>query len=218
MNDGPLPDLQPLYGAHGVATFPVRPDKKPALRGYLKVSHPNVSERLAKRFPHADALGFALKPARIAVLDIDTPDENVLATRSISTAPPLSCSAPRAGVSTRTIGTTAKGVRFALRLQTHRRARRRLRHRATVTNHPRRLQHHPRRARRPRPPAPHAHAGRYPGDATRSGRAHPRGPSNQTLFRFCLAEARSCRLFPKLLERAMGYNGIMLAPPLSPPR
>ena len=49
---GVFTEAQPIYARHGIATFPVRPDKQPAVRGYLKVTHPALSERLATRFAH----------------------------------------------------------------------------------------------------------------------------------------------------------------------
>ena len=52
--------------------------KRPAVKGYLKVG-PQVSERFAGKFSAYDAFGFALKRAGITVLDVDTPDERVLA-------------------------------------------------------------------------------------------------------------------------------------------
>jgi hypothetical protein len=70
---------QPVYASHGVATFPVTQDKIPAIRGYQHVGLPG-SAKLAQKFQNANALGFiAGRRSRITVLDIDTPDENVLA-------------------------------------------------------------------------------------------------------------------------------------------
>jgi hypothetical protein len=69
---------QPLYAEHGIPTFPVR-DKRPAVRGYLKLGS-ITSTRLAEKFPDANAIGFALgERSKITVLDVDTPDERVLA-------------------------------------------------------------------------------------------------------------------------------------------
>jgi hypothetical protein len=70
---------QPQYASHGIPTFPVEfgdGRKKPAVSGYLRLGLP-YSNQLALKFPANDALGFALRRARIAVLDIDTPDERV---------------------------------------------------------------------------------------------------------------------------------------------
>ena len=76
---GVFQQWQPIYAAHNVPTFPVRGDtKRPAVKGYLKVG-PQVSERFADKFSAYDAFGFALKRAGITVLDVDTPDERVLA-------------------------------------------------------------------------------------------------------------------------------------------
>lgn len=78
---GLFSEWQPKYADHGVATFPVQihgKDKKPAVSGYLKVG-PDVSRQLALKFADSDSFGFALKKSRITVLDVDTPDERVLA-------------------------------------------------------------------------------------------------------------------------------------------
>jgi hypothetical protein len=69
---------QPRYAEHGIPTFPVR-NKRPAVRGYLKLGS-ITSARLAKKFSNADSIGFALGGrSKITVLDVDTPDERVLA-------------------------------------------------------------------------------------------------------------------------------------------
>jgi hypothetical protein len=73
---------QPRYAEHGIATFPVRVDergKRPAVKGYLRLGS-KVSEKLALRFPEADALGFVLgRRSRLTIVDVDTTDERVLA-------------------------------------------------------------------------------------------------------------------------------------------
>jgi len=74
---GIFAEWQPQYAEHGVVTFPVR-NKVPAVKGYLKVGE-RVSERLAEKFANDNTFGFACKRNRITVLDIDTPDEKVLA-------------------------------------------------------------------------------------------------------------------------------------------
>jgi hypothetical protein len=68
---------QPVYAQHGIATFPVTAEKKPATRGYLRTGL-RYSAQLALDFADADAFGFALG-RRLTVLDIDTSDERVLA-------------------------------------------------------------------------------------------------------------------------------------------
>jgi hypothetical protein len=78
---GVFSDWQPIYEAHDVPTFPVRVangDKKPAISGYLKVGL-GTSRKLVSKFSGEDSFGFALKRARITILDVDTPDERVLA-------------------------------------------------------------------------------------------------------------------------------------------
>lgn len=70
---------QPEYSRAGVACFPVTPDKTPAIRNYLKIGHPG-SAQLVRRFGDAEAFGFALgRRSGLTILDIDTPDERVLA-------------------------------------------------------------------------------------------------------------------------------------------
>lgn len=70
---------QPAYSRAGVACFPVTPDKTPAIRNYLKIGHPG-SAQLVGRFGDAEAFGFALgRRSGLTILDIDTPDERVLA-------------------------------------------------------------------------------------------------------------------------------------------
>lgn len=71
-------EWQPRYAEHGVVIFPVGANKVPAVRGYLKIG-PKVSSQLAIKFPDNDAFGLACRRNRITVLDVDTPDENVLA-------------------------------------------------------------------------------------------------------------------------------------------
>jgi len=79
--NGVFAEWQPRYAAHGITTFPVTiigKDKKPAVKGYLKLGS-KVSDQLALKFPLHDAIGLACRRNRITVLDVDTPDERVLA-------------------------------------------------------------------------------------------------------------------------------------------
>lgn len=73
---GIFPEWQGRYADAGIATFPVR-DKRPAVKGYLKVGL-GVSRQFAVKFPNDDAFGFACRPSNITVLDVDTPDERIL--------------------------------------------------------------------------------------------------------------------------------------------
>lgn len=75
---GAFAEWQPRYAAHGVATFPVTPDKVPAVKGYLRVGQKG-SEQLAIKFAANDAFGVACKRNRLTILDVDTNDERVLA-------------------------------------------------------------------------------------------------------------------------------------------
>src|SRR5262245_44035931 len=70
---------QPKYAERSLPTFPVGAGKRPAVRGYLKIGI-DYSTQLALKFRAADALGLAVgRRNRITVLDVDTPDERVLA-------------------------------------------------------------------------------------------------------------------------------------------
>jgi hypothetical protein len=78
-NDGTFALWQPTYAEHGIATFPLRPDKAPAIRGFNKVGL-RGSEQLAFKFAKADALAFMCGTSnKVTVGDIDTTDERVLA-------------------------------------------------------------------------------------------------------------------------------------------
>jgi hypothetical protein len=66
---------QPIYAEHGIATFPVGPDKKPAITHYQRVGLPG-SHQLVTKHAHAGGLGFMSNASnRIAVLDYDSTDE-----------------------------------------------------------------------------------------------------------------------------------------------
>jgi hypothetical protein len=78
MTSGAFAEWQPRYAEHNVATFPVSADKVPAVKGYLKVGL-RASNQLALKFANDDSFGFACRPNKITVLDVDTPDERVLA-------------------------------------------------------------------------------------------------------------------------------------------
>jgi Bifunctional DNA primase/polymerase, N-terminal/Primase C terminal 1 (PriCT-1) len=80
---GTFAEWQPRYAERGIPTFPVK-NKRPAVRGYLKLG-PVRSRDLARRFSAHEAFGFALgEPSKITVLDVDTPDERVLADALLS--------------------------------------------------------------------------------------------------------------------------------------
>jgi hypothetical protein len=74
---GVFREWQPRYADHGVATFPVS-GKVPAVRNYLRIGK-QASAQFAMRFPEIDAFGFACAKNRITVLDVDAPDERLLA-------------------------------------------------------------------------------------------------------------------------------------------
>lgn len=74
---GVFAENQPLYASHNIPTFPAN-GKRPASRGYERVGIPG-SAQLALKFPEIDALAFmAGKRTKITVLDIDSPDEDLL--------------------------------------------------------------------------------------------------------------------------------------------
>ena len=72
-------EVQPLYAAHGIATFPVREDKRPAIRGYHRVGLHGSGE-LARKFGSSSTFGFMTNArSGVTVLDVDVADERVLA-------------------------------------------------------------------------------------------------------------------------------------------
>lgn len=76
---GLFAEFQPRYAEHGIATFPVNDNKRPAVAQYLRMGLP-ASGELVARFTEADALGFVCgSRSGITVLDIDSPDERLLA-------------------------------------------------------------------------------------------------------------------------------------------
>ena len=78
---GKFAEWQPIYADHGVATFPVKLDengKRPAVKNYLKAGK-RASREWAQRFTDSNALGIAVKPNNLTILDVDTSDERVLA-------------------------------------------------------------------------------------------------------------------------------------------
>jgi Bifunctional DNA primase/polymerase, N-terminal len=79
MSHAVFSNAQPIYAERGIATFPVTESKAPAVRGYLRLGL-DTSRGLVIKFPDAPALGFATKRRNgVTILDIDTPDEKVLA-------------------------------------------------------------------------------------------------------------------------------------------
>jgi hypothetical protein len=80
-NPGVFAVHQPIYAERGIATFPLRDNKIPAIGNYQKIGLP-ASSKLAQnhRFRSASGLGFMTNArTRITVLDVDTTDERVLA-------------------------------------------------------------------------------------------------------------------------------------------
>jgi hypothetical protein len=76
---GRYSQFQPVYAAHGIATFPVGETKKPSIRGWQKVGL-NGSAELARKFTNSDAFGYVTgRRSSVTVLDIDTTNERVAA-------------------------------------------------------------------------------------------------------------------------------------------
>jgi hypothetical protein len=82
MSSGAFSRAQPLYAEHGIATFPVRivgDDKRPGVKHYKKVGLPG-SAQLATKFANDNCFGFMVGDrTRLTILDVDAPDEGVLA-------------------------------------------------------------------------------------------------------------------------------------------
>ena len=75
---GAFASAQVLYAEHGIATFPLRWNKRPVIKGYNKVGLRGSREM--RKFADATALSFMTNErTRITGLDIDTTDENVFA-------------------------------------------------------------------------------------------------------------------------------------------
>jgi hypothetical protein len=77
MTAGTFAEWQPQYAERGIATFPVL-GKKPAVSGYLKIGL-KASQQFASKFASENAFGLACRRNRITVLDVDAPDERLLA-------------------------------------------------------------------------------------------------------------------------------------------
>lgn len=75
---GSFAQWQPEYAEHGIATFPVKADKTPAVSNYLRMGQ-RASASLAQKFADADAFGFACRRSKLTILDIDSPSERLLA-------------------------------------------------------------------------------------------------------------------------------------------
>ena len=76
-SSGLFAEWQPRYAELGFATFPVT-EKRPAIRGYLSVGLA-TSQQLAIKFPKSNSFGLACRKSGITVLDVDAPDERLLA-------------------------------------------------------------------------------------------------------------------------------------------
>ena len=71
--------LQAMYAKHGIATYPLKPDKTPAISHYGRIGAPG-SAQIAMKFPNATAAGFVAGiRSRVTVVDIDSQDERLVA-------------------------------------------------------------------------------------------------------------------------------------------
>ncbi|GGE24873.1 hypothetical protein GCM10011390_50380 [Aureimonas endophytica] len=78
---GIFSEWQPQYAERGIATFPVYidgKDKRPAIKRWQNIGRPG-SRKLAEKFTDCNAFGINVKANGFTVLDVDTPDERVLA-------------------------------------------------------------------------------------------------------------------------------------------
>ncbi len=76
---GVFAENQPVYAEHGIATFPLNDNKRPAVKGWNKIGQ-RASREFAAKFTDANALGFVTNERNgLTVLDIDSTDEKVLA-------------------------------------------------------------------------------------------------------------------------------------------
>ena len=76
--DGIFAKFQPRYAEQNVITFPVSPDKKPAIKNWQRVGL-DGSAKLAEKFSEVDTFGFPLGPrSGLTILDVDTKDKSVL--------------------------------------------------------------------------------------------------------------------------------------------
>jgi hypothetical protein len=76
--DGIFAKYQPRYAEQNVITFPVSPDKKPAIKHWQRLGLKG-SAKLAAKFSEIDSFGFPLGPrSGVTILDVDTKDRGVL--------------------------------------------------------------------------------------------------------------------------------------------
>ena len=76
---GVFAGAQQEYAEHRIATFPIGPDKRPAITNYQRVGL-RGSASLATRYGNASGLGFMTNARnRIVVLDVDSTEERIFA-------------------------------------------------------------------------------------------------------------------------------------------
>jgi Bifunctional DNA primase/polymerase, N-terminal/Primase C terminal 1 (PriCT-1) len=72
--------VQPMYADHGIVTFPIRDNKRPAISNYQRLGVRGSRELARSKLASLPAAGFMTNARnRITILDVDVPDEKVLA-------------------------------------------------------------------------------------------------------------------------------------------
>ena len=70
--------MQKAYARYGVATYPLRENKRPAVTNFQRVGLP-ASRKLAEKYANADAFGFIAGDRNgLTIIDIDNSDEHLL--------------------------------------------------------------------------------------------------------------------------------------------
>jgi hypothetical protein len=78
--DGVFAQWQPRYAEHGVATFPVGPNKRPLMTNWGRVGLPASAILARKKFAYADAFAYRCgKRSKVTVADVDSTDEKLVA-------------------------------------------------------------------------------------------------------------------------------------------
>lgn len=71
---------QAMYAEHGIVTFPVRKNKRPAIGNYQKLGARGSRVLAQSRLASSPAIGFMTNHRNgVTILDVDVPDEGVLA-------------------------------------------------------------------------------------------------------------------------------------------
>ena len=207
MGGGAFAEWQPRYAEVGIATFPV--DGKAPSVTRLPRSQAGRQPEARRPVPRCEAFGLALKPSSITVVDVDTPDERVLAD-----------ALARHGETPFIVRSGSGHFQAWYRRQNE--GRRVRPDRAApidilgdgfVVAPPSvgekgPYRDHPGLPCRP----PYAAAAAEPAPAARAGGMRSRGPRNDTLWRHCMQQAHHCDDFEALLDVARTANESYLPP------